>query len=64
MALKASVDKSLCIACGSCISTCPECFEWGEDGKSQVKETCDDRKCDLQSAADNCPVMAITVEEV
>lgn len=63
MAKKVTVDKNLCIACGSCISGCPDCFEWGEDGKSQVKETCDDRKCDLLDIADNCPVQAITVEE-
>lgn len=63
MSLKASVDKDLCIACGSCVSACPDCFEFGEDGKAQVKDTCDDRKCDLHSVADNCPVMAISVEE-
>lgn len=63
MALKPTVDKNLCIACGNCISTCPDCFEWGEDKKAQVKETCDDRKCDLQAAADNCPVFAISVKE-
>jgi ferredoxin len=64
MALKPTVDKNLCIACGHCIQVCDACFEWGDDGKSQVKESCDDRKCDLQDAADNCPVAAISIEEV
>jgi ferredoxin len=60
MAKKVTVDQSLCIGCGNCASACPECFEM-VDGKSHVKDTCDDRKCDLQAVADNCPVMAITV---
>jgi ferredoxin len=58
---KPTVDKSLCIACGACVSSCPDCFEFGEDGKSQGKE-CDGSCCDLHEVADNCPVSAITVE--
>jgi len=63
MAKKVSVDKNLCIGCGSCVSSCDKCFELGTDGKAQVKESCDDRCCDLVSVADNCPVQAITVTE-
>lgn len=63
MAKKAEVDKSLCIGCGSCVSSCSEYFEMGEDGKSQVKKGADDRCCDLNLVADNCPVQAITVTE-
>jgi ferredoxin len=62
--LKASVDKDLCIGCGSCISACPDCFEFGEGGKSHFKEGSDGTKCDLHAVADACPVMAISVEEV
>jgi ferredoxin len=58
---KVSVDKELCIGCGACISACPECFGYDEDGKSHViGESCD---CDLHEVALNCPVQAISVEE-
>ncbi len=59
---KVSVDKEMCIGCGACISACPECFEFDEDGKSHViSEEC--TTCDLEEVALNCPVQAISVEE-
>lgn len=61
--MKIEVDKSLCIGCGACASSCPDCFEMGEDGKSHVKEKIKEDCCDLNEIADNCPVFAITVEE-
>lgn len=64
MSKKIEVDKGLCIGCGSCVSSCSECFEFGNDGKAQVKEVADDRCCDLESIADSCPVQAITVREI
>ena len=64
MSQKASVDKNLCIACGSCISTCPACFTWGDDGKAQYAENTSGGSCNLAEIVGNCPVMAITVEEV
>jgi ferredoxin len=58
---KPSVDKDLCIGCGSCISMCPERFELDEEGKSTViSGTCD---CDLEEIVLSCPVQAITIEE-
>lgn len=59
---KGKVDKSLCIACGNCFTSCPDCFEMGDDGKAQGKATCKDDCCDLQEIADECPVQAITIE--
>lgn len=56
------VDKSLCIGCGACAGSCPDCFEMGEDGKSHVKKTCKENCCDLDEVAANCPVQAITVK--
>lgn len=58
---KPTVDQNICIGCGLCASTCPECFEIKEDGKSHViGETCE---CDLQEVALDCPVQAIVIVE-
>jgi ferredoxin len=61
--MKVVVDKSLCIGCGTCVSGCPDCFEFGDDGKSQVKAGCKEGCCDLKQIVDDCPVAAITVTE-
>ncbi len=53
-----SVDKELCIGCGSCVAICPEVFELGDDGKAQVKEG-GEAEC-AKEAAEACPVEAIT----
>jgi len=55
-----SVDKNLCIACGACVSLCPDVFRINEnDGKaeafSQKNEDC------AKGAASSCPVQAISV---
>ncbi len=62
---KIKIDKSKCISCGGCIATCPELFEWGEDGKSKLKKeviTKNEYPC-VKKAIDICPVGAITIEE-
>ncbi|MGB9838351.1 ferredoxin [Methanothermobacter sp.] len=61
------LDRTMCISCGNCIESCPELFEFADDGISslvgvevsdiQVKEF-DDPSCS-QKAASNCPVMCI-----
>jgi ferredoxin len=59
---KFHVNKEVCIGCGTCISACPECFEFDEDGKSQVKtDTTGD--CDQKTIIDDCPVRAISLVE-
>lgn len=63
MAKKVEIDKGLCIGCGTCVSLCPDCFELGGDGKSEVRQGCDENCCDLGDVAENCPVQAITVSE-
>lgn len=55
------VNKEKCIGCGYCTSVCPEIFEIGEDGKSQVKKDAHPEKykdC-IKEAKEGCPVGAI-----
>jgi len=55
------VNKDKCIGCGYCTSVCPDVFELGEDGKSQVKENADlkkNEKC-IKEAKEGCPAGAI-----
>lgn len=56
------VDKDKCIGCGACAATCPQVFELGGDGKSQLKKGADlkkNEKC-IKEAITNCPVEAIS----
>jgi len=53
------VNKKLCIGCGACVSTCPQVFELGSDGKSQIKKGAPKAEC-VKAAASGCPVGAIT----
>ena len=52
-----SINKETCIGCGACVSTCPEVFEMGDDGKAKVKAQ-KDSPC-VKKATDECPVKAI-----
>ena len=74
MSVKVAVDQDACTACGLCYNDeCPDIFEEGSDGNSNVKkefqnggiekgEIPDDKKACAQAAADACPVDAITVD--
>jgi ferredoxin len=54
------VNKTKCIGCGACASTCPKVFEMGDDGKAHVKSGAKgDEKC-IKNAIDGCPVGAIS----
>lgn len=55
------INKEKCLGCGFCVSTCPNIFELGEDGKSRIKENADIEKnkdC-LKEAKEGCPMGAI-----
>ena len=70
-----TIDRDECIECGICWSTCPDFFEPGDDGLSQVTEAyrmagdvakgnapASMEDC-VTDAADGCPVAIIHVGE-
>ncbi len=73
MSVKVVIDEDACTACGLCYNDeCPDVFEEGSDGNSNVKkqfqtggidkgEIPDDKKACAQAAAEACPVSAIVV---
>lgn len=57
---KVSVDVSTCVGCGLCEQTCPDVFQVQGDGIAHVK-TQTSTTCNLQEAAQQCPVDAIKI---
>lgn len=72
MAVKITHDRPVCIGCGACAAVCPDFWEMGDDGKSNLKGAkaegnshvleIPDKKCNL-NAAQSCPVTCIHIEE-
>lgn len=62
MAKRISVDGELCIGCGACANLCPKVFVLEDDGKSKVIDETG-AGCDVDIAANSCPVGAIKVSE-
>jgi len=60
---KPAVNQELCIGCGSCETICAAVFKV-IDEKSHVIAPDKCNECDCQSAADLCPVGAISLTEV
>lgn len=50
-----------CISCGLCVNTCPEVFQFGEDGLAHVKEQPPQGELTAKAldALEGCPVDAI-----
>jgi len=62
MAKKVIVDQELCIGCGACMNLCPKVFVLNAEGKSEVIDETG-AGCDVDIAANSCPVGAIRVDE-
>lgn len=56
---KFTVDKELCIGCGTCAALAGGSFQMKDDGKAEAVENPTDDEATMQSAADACPVGAI-----
>ena len=54
-----SVNKDICIGCGTCSSLCPNGFKITDDGKSEPISQ-EDTEC-AKKAAESCPTQAISV---
>ena len=63
--MKTYVDQDTCIACGLCVSTCSDVYQFNEDGKAeaQVDVGPGEYEEDARTAAANCPASAIEIEE-
>lgn len=61
--MKARVDKSKCIGCGLCTSTCPTVFAMDDDGLAVAKPEAIDKaaEADADAAAADCPAAAIEI---
>ncbi len=60
--MRVKVDEDLCIACGECIDTCPEVFDWNEDGSlavAKVDEVPEEEEDNAKEALESCPTDAI-----
>jgi ferredoxin len=59
------VDRTKCSSIGLCEATAPDIFEIGADGALSIlmDEIPADRRADLESACENCPTQALSIEE-
>ncbi len=60
--MKAVVDKEGCISCGLCVSTCPEVFDFDEEGLAEASgKLTDSNFAAAESARSSCPVEVISI---
>lgn len=63
MTVKITVDMDKCQHYGQCVFEAPDVFRLNDDGKLEYEGSADEsRRADIESAADVCPMQAITVE--
>ena len=56
---KITIDKNLCLGCGTCVAIASKTFKLGSDGKAEVIEPAGDKEETIKEAIDSCPVAAI-----
>ena len=63
--MKIVVDRTKCSSIGLCEATAPDIFEIGADGALTIlmDEVPADRRADLESACENCPTQALSIQE-
>ncbi|MFA6427105.1 MAG: ferredoxin [Candidatus Magasanikbacteria bacterium] len=61
---KFTVDKDLCIGCGTCAALGSGSFTMTEDGKAEALENPTDDDGTIQAAVDSCPVGAIKLSDL
>ena len=58
------INKDKCIGCGACVSTCPEVYNFGDDGLAIVTAQPNEENVNLANEAlGNCPTDAIEIVE-
>jgi len=57
--VKITIDKNLCIGCGTCVAIVPKSFKLNNEGKAEVIEPPGDDEKTIKEAIDSCPVAAI-----
>ena len=59
--MRVLVDQEACIACGDCISLCPEVFDWDDNGYSHVivETVPPELEACAKEALETCPSEAI-----
>ena len=63
---KVKVDQNICIGCGACFGSYPDCFEMDDNGLAKEKDNLNEEQLEeAKEAIDLCPVGAIqeTIEE-
>lgn len=60
--MKAKVREG-CIACGACVATCPEVFQFNDEGVAEAyAAVTPDNEEEAMEARDACPVSVIDIE--
>ena len=60
--MKVEINKSLCIGCGLCVTTCPDVFELKEEKANIKTKNLSKTKCNIIEVAESCPSEAIIVK--
>lgn len=60
--MKAIVQEG-CIACGMCVSICPDVFHMGDESAEVHADVTEVNEEEAKEARDSCPVSVIDIEE-